>query len=51
MRRWREGLGGSGAGEGLFVARLLVEEIRYLTSPETVLKVMSVIGPFACMKT
>ena len=48
MRRWREGLGG---GEGLFVGRLLVEQIRYLTSPETALKAMSVIGPFACMKT
>ena len=37
MRRWREGLGGRG-GEGLFVGRLLVEEIRYLTTPETALK-------------
>ena len=37
-------------GRRLIEGRLLFEEIRYLTSPETALKFMSVIGPFACMK-
>ena len=35
----------------LFEGRLLFERIGYLTSPETALKCMSVIGPFTCMET
>ena len=39
IKEWEDGeRGWGGGGEGLFVGRLLVEEIRYLTTPETALK-------------